>query len=356
MSTTQPAAQKAELDPRARAQLMASPTPQWQSIFDAALGQSPGGYAYCIGQNGTIVDQGAAGFARMPQDTSDNKGVAFSVDSRCNLASVSKTMTATAVFLMVQKGWITSVNDCFWPYIQPLCPTLQPGVGVETVTIAELLTMTARLPENGTLYYSGGADAFVESYLVANAVIPGQLYCYSNANFVILEAMIDSICQQQGQGDYTTWVNSTILTPLGIDTTVFSPVPDDAAAATLCYNASDPSGNGFFWPQAQLVGAGGWIASASATLTYLMGFRTSKVLKPEYTNFMMQRMLGWYPGGTSYGLAYHHNGGLTNGSGDGLSTGIINLPDGYDAVLLSNKPVNQIIGLMLEAFDAPAGN
>ena len=25
---------------------------------------------------------------------------------------------------------------------------------------------------------------------------------------------------------------------------------------------------------------------------------------------MMMRMLGGYPGGTGYGLAYHHNGGL----------------------------------------------
>lgn len=28
------------------------------------------------------------------------------------------------------------------------------------------------------------------------------------------------------------------------------------------------------------------------------------------SSFMMMRMLGGYPGGTGYGLAYHHNGGL----------------------------------------------
>lgn len=352
VSIAQPRTEEAELDPRPRRRLAASPTPQWATVFQKYLGTSPGGYAYCVGLNGRLADEGAWGYARMPQDTSNGQGLAFTADSRCNLASVSKTVTATAVFTMIQKGWITSVNDCFWPYIQPLYPNLQPAAGVETVTIAELLVMISRLPENGTLNASDGADAFVEQYLQSNAVIPGQLYSYSNTNFTILQAMMDSICQQQGAGDYVSWVQSAILTPLGIDTAVFSPVPDDETAATLCYNPSDPNGNGHYWPQMQCVGPGGWIASAAATLTYLTGLRSNTVLKPMYTNFMMQRMLGWYPGATCYGLAYHHNGGLTTGSGAGLNTGVIHFPGGYDAVLLSNKPLEKIIGVMIEAFDA----
>ncbi|MDQ6433436.1 serine hydrolase [Mesorhizobium sp. LHD-90] len=340
------------MNPRSPRRLASSPTPQWASVFQQYLGNSPGGYAYCIGLNGSLVDQGAWGYARMPQDTSDGQGLDFTVDSRCNLASVSKTVTATAVFTMIQKGWISSVNDCFWPYIQPLYPDLQPADGVETVTIAELLVMISRLPENGALYASDGAVAFVEQYLQSNAVIPGQLYIYSNTNFTILQVMIYSICQQQGVGNYLGWVQSEILTPLGIDTTVFSPVPDDEQAATLCYDPSDPNGYGQYWPQMQCVGPGGWISSASATLTYLMGLRSNAVLKPRYANFMMQRMLGWYPGATCYGLAYHHNGGLTTSSGAGLSTGVIHFPNGYDAVLLSNKPVADIIGVMIDAFDA----
>jgi CubicO group peptidase (beta-lactamase class C family) len=351
-SIAQPRTEEADLDPRPRRRLTASLAPQWATVFQKYLGVSPGGYAYSVGINGNLVDKGAWGFARMPQDTSNGEGLAFTVDSRCNLASVSKTVTATAVFTMIQKGWITSVNDCFWPYIQPLYPNLQPAAGVETVTIAELLVMISRLPENGALYASDGADAFVEQYLQSNAVVPGQLYSYSNTNFTILQAMMDSICKQQGAGDYLSWVQSAILTPLGIDTTVFSPVPDDETAATLSYNPSDPSANGHYWPEMQCVGPGGWIASAAATLTYLMGLRSATILNPMDTTFMMQRMLGWYPGATYYGLAYHHNGGLTTSSGMGLSTGVIHFPDGYDAVLLSNKPVANIIGVMIEAFDA----
>ncbi|MBD0414461.1 serine hydrolase domain-containing protein [Oryzicola mucosus] len=355
VSVAQPCTIEAKLNPRPRRRLSSTPTPQWDAIFQQYLGYSPGGYAYCIGQNGTLVDSGSWGYARMPQDTSDGQGIPFTVDSRCNLASVSKTVTATAVFKMVQRGWIKSVNQQFWPFIEALYPNLQPAPGVKTVTIAELLTMTARLPENGTLYSSDSADGFVEQYLGSNGVLPRQLYVYSNTNFTILQAMIDSICQQQGLTDYVSWVQSEILTPLGIDTSIFSPVPDDPSWATLSYDPSSPEAQGYYWPEMQCVGPGGWISSASALLTYLMGFRDNTVLLPEYSDFMMQRMLGWYPGATTYGLAYHHNGGLTQNVGSlsmGLSTGIIQLPNGYDAVLLSNKPVDDIIGLMLEAFDA----
>jgi CubicO group peptidase (beta-lactamase class C family) len=346
---TQPRTEEAEWDPRPR-RFTSAPVPKWSSVFQQHLGNEPGGYAYCIGRNGTVVDQGAWGYARMPQDTPNGDGVPFTVDSRCNLASVSKTVTATAVFKMVQQGWIVSVNDYFQPYLLPLYPNLQPATGVATVTIAELLMMTARLPEDGTLYTTLGVDVFVEQFLQSNAVIPDQLYVYSNTNFSILQVMINSICQQQGAGDYVSWVGSEILAPLGIDTAVFSPIPDSAPEATLSYDPSDPNAKGHYWPEMQCVGPGGWIASATATLHYLMGFRTNTVLRPIYTNFMMQRMLGWYPGATCYGLAYHHNGGLTC-NGAGLNTGIIHLPDQYDAVLLSNKPLETIIQVMLEAFD-----
>ena len=332
-----------------------APNPQWAAVFEKYLANGPGGYAWAVGLNGTQVDSGAWGYARMPQDTPDSQGIAFTPDSRCNLASVSKTVTAAAVFKMIQKSLVTSVNDLFWPYAQTLYPSLQPAAGVETVTIAELLTMISRLPEDGTLYTDNGISAvdFIAGYLQANALIPDQLYVYSNTNFTILQAMIDGICAQAGNSqDYVSWVQSQILAPLGIDLAVFSPVPDADDVATLSYDPDKPGGYGAYWPQMQCVGPGGWISSANALLTYLMGFRKGRALPFPLVQFMTSSMLGWYPGGTSYGVAYHHNGGLTTGSGEGLSTGVIRFPDGYDAVLLSNKPVDDIIGVMLEAFDA----
>ncbi len=333
----------------------AVPTPQWASVFDHYLANVPGGYAWAAGLNGAKVDSGAWGYARMPQDTADGQGIPFTTDSRCNLASVSKTLTAAAVFKAIQEGRIASVNDLVWPYLQSLYPTLVPAAGVGTVTISELLTMMSRLPENGTLYTenSMSADEFVGLYLEANPLIESQLYVYSNTNFTILQALVDSVCAEQGSSqDYVTWIQSEILARLKIDLSTFSPTPDPPDSATLSYDPENPTEKGYYWPEMQCIGPGGWISSANSLLTYLMGFRQGRALPFPLVQFMTTCLLGWYPGGTTYGVAYHHNGGLTTGDGRGLSTGVVRFPNGYDAVLVSNKPTDDIIGVMLEAFDA----
>ncbi len=127
-------------------------------------------------------------------------------------------------------------------------------------------------------------------------------------------------------------------------------------AATLAYDAANPQASGRYWPALNCVGPGGWIGSAEAVARYAAGLRAGKVLEAKYVDFMMKRMLGWYPGGTAYGLAYHHNGGLEGpdlaGGKAQIATGVIHLPDGYDVSLLVNKAVPQgIIALMIEAFD-----
>jgi hypothetical protein len=63
---TQPRTEEAEWDPRPR-RFTSLPVPKWSSVFQQYLGNGPGGYAYCIGHNGTVVDQGEWGYARMPR-------------------------------------------------------------------------------------------------------------------------------------------------------------------------------------------------------------------------------------------------------------------------------------------------
>ena len=85
-------------------------------------------------------------------------------------------------------------------------------------------------------------------------MIPGQLYSYLNTNFTILQALMDAVCQRRQQGEYLQWVRTAILTPLGIDSTVFSSSPDDPTAATLTSTTStDPTGHGTYWPMMQSV-------------------------------------------------------------------------------------------------------
>lgn len=351
----QPHTEPAEVDPQRVSGVPGAGSPQWATVFEKHLGNGPGGYAWCVTQEGAPVSSGAWGYARMPQDTEDGQGVPFTVDTRCNLASVSKTVTATALFAMVDQGLVASVNDLFWPVLAAEMSGVTPARGVPTVTMSELLTMVSRLPEDGTLYTPGGESvtAFLEGYLESAAVLPRQGYVYSNTNFTILQEVIAQVAGAQGQGGYLEWVQADVLEKVGVDVAVFSPVPDDPATATLSYDPSNPTTPGRFWPEMQCVGPGGWIGSASSVATFLAGVSSGFVMSKALSGFMMQQLFGWYHAGTSNGLAYHHNGGLTEG-GSGLSTGVVHFPEGCDAVLLSNKPYTGIIALMVEAYETRA--
>lgn len=94
------------------------------------------------------------------------------------ITSVSKTVTATALFAMLDQGWIPSVNELFWPILAPVMSSLTPAPDVATVTMGELLTMMSRLPKDGTLYTPGGESTtqFVAQYPASEALLSSQLY------------------------------------------------------------------------------------------------------------------------------------------------------------------------------------
>jgi len=69
---------------------------------------------------------------------------------------------------------------------------------------------------------------------------------------------------------------------------------------------------------------------------------------------MFQQQLGWYVWNGLYGDYFNHNGHLHDGETPdrGLTTGVIHLTDGYDALLLVNAQWVDTIGLMVQAFES----
>src|SRR3954464_7312842 len=82
MELVQPRTEPGERDARRVVHRGPSTTPQWSAVFAGALASGPGGYAFCVLQNGSIVSNGAWGYARMPQDTTNGQGLPFTVDTR----------------------------------------------------------------------------------------------------------------------------------------------------------------------------------------------------------------------------------------------------------------------------------
>lgn len=233
-----------------------TPTPQWASAFaqDYAAGE---GYAYVIAQNGQIVTSGASGFARSPHET-QHPSTPWTINTRMNIASVSKTITATSIMLLVQQGKI-ALTDAFLPYIQSLI-THPVGSGVSAVTIADLLQMKSGMIVDNPRSYAGTLTQYLNTYLQQGLIgTHGVTYAYSDANFDILQVVIDQVARTltPAYTDYTDFASRAILAPMGVNTTLFSTTPDPQATATLSYtNAADTRAGNYRAFTANVLGSG----------------------------------------------------------------------------------------------------
>jgi CubicO group peptidase (beta-lactamase class C family) len=327
------------------------PNPQWAEVFDAALGTTAMGYAYVVTCNGTVVAYDEVNWARSPHALT-NPSLRWATNTPCNLASVSKTVTAIAIMTLVQEaGALDLLQTPFWDVLQPRYPSITPGSGVDQVTIQQLLTMTSGLVPDGTLYLKPPetVDSFLEAYLQQPVVSPPPaMPVYSNTNFTILQVVYE---QRTGQG-LVAGVTNNVLTPMGIDSDHFTVVPERPDTA-LSYAGAEDTRPGYFWPQIQCVGPGGWLATTDQLSRYLIGIVNGSVLDQQMLATMLTGSLGWYSWYGNYGTYYHHNGGLRSGE-EYVNTGVVLFTNGYQAALLVNSPVSnpRIIPLMVEAFEA----
>jgi CubicO group peptidase (beta-lactamase class C family) len=326
------------------------PESQWDQVFQNALGQSVMGYSYFVMHGGQVIAQGV-NHARASQDPPQET---WTADTRINLASVSKSITAVAVMKLLS-DYGHSVDDAFYPLVKSQFQNVGPGV--DKVTIRNLLEMKSCMVADGTLY-PANIWTFLSTYLQAQNVppsAPSNVEAYSNTNFTILQAVIDCVTGHGGENPdyYVTYVSQKVLAPMGINLGVFNAATDHPPSATLSYSGASDTDHGQYWPSMACVAAGGWITSARELAKFQTGVRNNVVLSSDATQLMLYGQLGWYTYDGIYGQYFHHNGGLLNGAtpAQGLVTGIIQLTGGYDALLLVNSRGPNTIGLMIQAFE-----
>jgi len=312
------------------------------AIFSAKmyerLGARAVGYSYALAKDGTVIGYGAQGYKRAPWEPVGG-GQPMTADTRITLASVSKSITATAFMTLG-----VSPDDKFYPYLEQRFPT--HGEGVDQVTIANLLNHRSGLTTRGVLGSCGlelgmSFDAWIEYVISKNLIAtPGaDPVRYNNNNICVVRALIEAISGQ----DYVTYVTSHLFVPSGVFDMTAYPDPIDP---TLYYHVSGGAivqSPGLLPPEdwTPVAGPFGWYGSAVDIIRFLNGIRTSTVLTPERTEEMFSRHLGWEPVETAAGTALWHPGlGI-------VSTLLSRLPDGYDATLLINTAdpdyVNQVV-------------
>ena len=136
-----------------------------------------------------------------------------------HIASIGKPMTALAVMILVEAGWI-ALDDP----VSDMLPGFQ-GAGRNVITVRQLLTHTSGLPQDPDVgQLSPDVSTFDElrTYIHALPVVPpGSKVEYSNVGYGLLGLIIETVSHQP----FATFMRERIFEPAGLHDTWLAP-PD----------------------------------------------------------------------------------------------------------------------------------
>jgi CubicO group peptidase (beta-lactamase class C family) len=156
------------------------------------------------------------------------------VDTRYNLASVTKMFTAVAVAQLAEQGKL-SYDD----HVGDLLPDYPNTDVARSVTVAELLSHTSGLIGGRALVEKAPEPlearnlepwlaTFADAPLTAR---PGQRFDYSNAGYILLGAVIEKVSGQT----YYDYVRDHVFKPAGMKDTDFYDLDRDPAKIARGY-------------------------------------------------------------------------------------------------------------------------
>ncbi|HKQ77302.1 MAG TPA: serine hydrolase domain-containing protein [Blastocatellia bacterium] len=364
-----------------------------QNVKKALDGQTIG-YSYAINVNGQLKKKGAYGYAVLSQDMPkdgiilDPKGTPQSAEKRMNIASVTKTITATTVVKILQDklvpGYPALTLDS---KVEAFLPKhWKRGPGVAGLTFKELLSQYSGMSETLTIdgkESSGGTSVeWLKLWIEKGVTRQKSDYKYINANLamfrIIIPYLLASDTQRKAYNDlgaisdgnlnkelskkYVESVNKLVFQPMGLLNANCKSEGD--FLPTRFYNLETPKKNGTLtgdWTETS--GGGGWYLSAVDLARFLAHQRyNDKLLTPASRKQMETSYLGWMPASNwpvkgDFGVYYAHKGDLFYGPKDeprnGMTSCIMNYPNGVQVALLVNSlgTYKRADALLVEAFD-----
>lgn len=182
------------------------------------------GVALVVGRGGKILKQAAYGWVDVEQRVPATTSTVFPI------ASATKTMTSTAVLLLVHEGKF-SLEDS----ITELLPDL-PEAWLE-VTPRHLLTHTSGLPdvarETGreALIADTGTEA-LDKLRSAPLVFPiGTRWSYNQTNYMLLQMLVETY----GERPFQSFVRERLFDPLELRSTVYGDSDDVVPGRATMY-------------------------------------------------------------------------------------------------------------------------
>lgn len=164
------------------------------------------GVAVAVVDNGTIAIQRAYGVSNLETDTLLTTSAVF------ELASVTKTFTATAIMMLVQEGKVR-LEDLLSVYVD------RAPAAWERITIRQLLTHTSGLDSPTVPRFQGSAPLTITTAQVFDFISQqpmrfptGQNGWYSDAGYFLLGMVIEKASGQT----YREFMQRRIFEPLGM--------------------------------------------------------------------------------------------------------------------------------------------
>lgn len=240
-----------------------------------------------------LVEGGRLAWTKSYGFIDQRKSTAATADTVYGIASVTKIFTGIMLLQLVERGKVhlTDKVERYLPEVN-LIPTKYPWT--PHITLIQLATMTAGLPESTSSLddpYAVGPPSEWQKQLIAAlphtqyVYEPGTRRLYSNISYSILAAALGRAAGRS----YIEYVETEILTPLGMNSTGFYVSPALAPRlATGYYLGSDKIDPNV--PQRQNANFGYWtpvggLLSTVPDLVKLMLFQLGcgpdSVLKPE---------------------------------------------------------------------------
>jgi CubicO group peptidase (beta-lactamase class C family) len=285
-----------------------------------------------VAENGKIIYEKSIGYADFPSKRLNTKNTLFPI------ASVTKTITATAILQQVEKGKL-QLND---PAVKHL-----PDFPYPEITIRHLLSHTSGLPPYNA-FFNSVKDAnpdkiFTNADFIPGLVInkkplvyqPGESWNYDNTNYIVLALILEKVSGES----YSGYIKKHILQPAGMKHTVFFPYLFDSSknkyknlaiphlfphvysiepvrADSIAYISA-------YWHAYQFSGFGDFISTTHDLLKYDEALNAGKLLNEKLLNeaFTPVKLnnkdnnsanygLGWViEKDTSLGKAVYHSGG-----------------------------------------------
>jgi hypothetical protein len=221
-----------------------------------------------------------------------------------NIASVSKTMTATAILQLLAKDGLT-IDTKISPYIYS---DWKQGQNINQLTFKHLLTHTsgfAQLPQNAC-----GNDI---TYSALKTIVAGGVSStnigqasYGNCNFALLRELMPALLgqkltnvpdgsqrAQQSSNLYINYMNAHVFKPVGIATSQCK--PPSGTNDVLSYPLPAGNASGTDWGDWSLeCGSGGWVLSAADIFKVINDLATGNVLlTAAQKKLMFSDCLGW---------------------------------------------------------------